>query len=145
MESWEQVARELIRDTVAAYTHSGDRGQVARLAECFTADGVLEIKGREPAEGRGAIVAMLTGAVERGSAAPADGRPGFVRHFVTNLRFDELTPQRARTSAYFLVLTADGPDHWGRYRDVLVPVGERWLIAHRLVGVDAAAEVSPLA
>jgi hypothetical protein len=145
LENWELIARERIRDTVAAYTHSGDRGRVEQLAECFTEDGVLEIKGQETATGRAGIITMLTGVVEHASAALADGRPGIVRHFVTNLRFDEITPQLARTSSYFLVMTANGPDHWGRYRDVLVPVGDRWLITHRLVRLDASAETSTMA
>jgi hypothetical protein len=58
---------------------------------------------------------------------------------VTNLRFASLAPNRAETTAYFVVFTPTGADHWGRYRDVLVPHGDRWLFAHRLVAVDAAA------
>jgi hypothetical protein len=134
MEFWELVARERIRDTMAAYTHNGDRGRVAEMAATFCEDGILDIVGQEPLRGREAIVSLLSGAVERGSGA------GFVRHFVTNLRFDELTPERARTSSYFLVMTADGPDHWGRYRDELVPSGDRWLFTRRTVRVDAAPD-----
>ena len=39
-------------------------------------------------------------------------------------------------ASYFTVFTEVGPDHMGRYRDRLVPVGDRWLIAHRFVSVD---------
>jgi hypothetical protein len=35
------------------------------------------------------------------------------------------------------VHTDIGLDHWGRYRDVLVLVQDRWLFAHRRVQVDA--------
>jgi hypothetical protein len=137
MDIRELVARERIRDTYAAYTHSGDRGRIEDLAEAFTEDGVLHIAGREPAAGRAAIVAMLSGVVAGGtSLRPEEGRPAYVRHFVANLRFDEITPEQARTSAYFLVVNDGGPDHWGRYRDVLVPAGDRWLISERFVRVD---------
>lgn len=144
MENWELVARERIRDTVAAYTYAGDGGRVEELAATFTEGGVLEVVGRRPAVGREAIVAMLSRSVEDGSGTTTAGRPHFIRHFVTNLRFDELTPQQARTSAYFVVLTRAGPDHWGRYRDVHVPVGDEWRIVHRVVRVDAKAEGSRL-
>ena len=39
-------------------------------------------------------------------------------------------------ASYFTVFTEVGVDHMGRYRDRLVPVGERWLIAHRFVSAD---------
>jgi hypothetical protein len=48
------------------------------------------------------------------------------------------SPGPNETAAYFQVTTQRGLDHWGRYRDVLVPVGDRWLFQHRLVAVDAA-------
>ena len=39
-------------------------------------------------------------------------------------------------SSYFLALTNIGVDHWGRYRDVLVPVDGRWLFASREAVAD---------
>ena len=39
-------------------------------------------------------------------------------------------------ASYFTVFTEVGLDHMGRYRDRLVPVGDRWLIAHRFVSTD---------
>jgi|GEM_PF-297549 len=195
MESWELVAREQVRDTVAAYSHSGDGFRLEDLAACFTVDGVLETKGGWTARGREEIIARLSGvramsaATVRPSTAPSTasarsgangsagsdrvagtvGTPGtvgtgvvagsaasgsegdagsapgrvFIRHFVTNLRFESVTPERIATSAYFAVLTAAGLDHWGRYRDVLVPAEGRWLFAHRLVRIDAYTPTSP--
>ncbi|OXR43302.1 hypothetical protein B7C42_04724 [Nocardia cerradoensis] len=134
MDHAELVAREQVRDLVATYAHSGDRMRLATLAGCFTEDGILEVKGLPAAVGRAAIIEMLT--PDPGSESPA---PRFIRHFVTNLRFDSIAPGRIEASSYFVVLTADGPDHWGRYRDVVVETGEVWLFAHRLVAVDAAA------
>jgi len=136
-ELWELDAREAVRDTIAAYHEAGDRFRLDDLAACFTENGVLEVKGRSPAVGRTAIVEML--ARPGGEPAPA----GFyVRHHVSSIRFESVTPEEARTTAYFLVLTAIGPDHWGRYRDVLVPDGDRWRFTHRLVAVDDHAEGS---
>jgi ketosteroid isomerase-like protein len=132
VDAWELAARERVRDTVAAYTHAGDRSQLEALAACFTSDGVLEVKGMAQARGRPQIVAMLSTAI--GGSEPAHG---FVRHFIANLHFQEVSREQIQTAAYFAVFTAGGPDHWGRYRDVFVPLGEQWLLAHRRVTVDA--------
>ena len=59
-----------------------------------------------------------------------------MRHNVTNIRFESVSPTEATVASYFTVFTEVGPDHLGRYRDRLVPVGDRWLIAHRFVSVD---------
>jgi hypothetical protein len=132
----ELVARECIRDTIAAYTHSGDRGRIADLAALFCADGVLEVAGGQTARGPAAIEAMLSGVV--GRPRSGGGPPvRMIRHHVSNVRITDYTPERANAVSYFLVLTDTGVDHWGRYRDVLVPRGDRWLFAHRVVRVDA--------
>jgi hypothetical protein len=133
MAGWELAARERVRDTYASYTHAGDRFRLAELAACFAEDGVLEVKGGGTAVGRDAIVVMLSGA--RRDPDPAEEIPR-IRHFIANIAFTSMTPEQIGASAYFQVLTQHGPDHWGRYRDVFVPVGGRWLLAHRLVAVD---------
>jgi hypothetical protein len=157
MESWELVARECCRDTLALYTHAGDRYRIAELGSTFCEDGVLEIRGVEPIIGRAAIVAMFSGDTSglqaqmeaaivepKESAAPppppdAGGQTGaqyILRHNVTNIRFESVSPTEATVASYFLVVTRKGLDHVGRYRDRMVPVGEQWLIAHRFVSVD---------
>jgi SnoaL-like domain len=162
MELWELSAREACRDTLAQYTHSGDRFLMDEYAAAFCEDGVLEIRGLEPARGRTAIVERVGGATAaqaaRDGAAAAKsaaavatgsaeaGRPPkpkpkakakrIVRHNVTNIRFEHVSPDEATVASYFTVFTEIGLDHMGRYRDRLVPVGDRWLIAHRFVSTD---------
>jgi hypothetical protein len=147
MEMWELVARECCRDTLAQYTHAGDRYRLDEYAAAFCEDGVLEIRGSEPVRGRVAIVervAAATGAQrdqrERppvSTATTADApRKRIVRHNVTNIRFESVRPDEAMVASYFTVFTEIGLDHMGRYRDRLVPVGDRWLIAHRFVSTD---------
>lgn len=136
MELWELVAREQVRDTYTDYTHAGDRMRLDDLAGCFTSEGSLEVADLFVATGRSAIVEHLTPAPGAG-AAPTERF--FVRHFIANLRFNTIAPGLIETSAYFVVFTPAGPDHWGRYRDELVPVDDRWLFRRRLVTVDAAA------
>ena len=143
MELWELVAREACRDTLAQYTHSGDRYLLEAFAGAFCEDGVLEIRGAEPLQGRDAIMARFGGAT---AALQAQGEAAqkretgalrrIVRHNVTNVRFESLKPDEAVVASYFTVITEIGLDHMGRYRDRFVPVGDRWLIAHRSVSTD---------
>ena len=67
-----------------------------------------------------------------------------MRHNLANIRFTELAPQRARVSSYFTVFTEIGLDHYGRYRDELVPIGDEWLISSRFVSTDWAAPDSTM-
>jgi hypothetical protein len=148
METWELVARERVRDTIARYTWSGDAYRLDDLAQTFCEDGVLEIRGQEPLVGRAAIIAFLGRSEGDGpgdddarraarlAAAESSGVKRIVRHNLTNVRFLEVTPERARVASYFTVVTEIGLDHYGRYRDSFVPVGEEWLIEHRFVSTD---------
>ena len=146
MELWELVARERIRDTLARYNWSGDALRLDDLAQTFCEDGELELRGTEPIQGRAAIVALLGGVVtDPNAVAQASGVKRIVRHNVTNIRFTEVGPNEARVACYFSVVTEIGLDHYGRYRDVFVPVGDDWLIRHRFVSTDWSAPDSTMA
>jgi hypothetical protein len=146
MELWELSARERIRDTLARYNWSGDALQLSELAETFCEDGKLELRGRDPVRGRAAIVEFLSGAVASpNAAAEASGVTRIVRHNVTNIRFTEVTPLEGRVACYFTVFTETGLDHYGRYRDIFVPVADDWLISHRFVSTDWSAPNSTMA
>ena len=142
MELWELTAREACRDTLAQYTHAGDRYLLEEFAGAFCEDGILEVRGAAPLQGRAAIIDRFGGPSEAARVRQAAGavdndRPRrVVRHNVTNIRFEAVSPTEATVASYFTVFTEIGLDHMGRYRDRLVPVGERWLIAHRFVSVD---------
>ena len=137
MELWELSARERIRDSLARYNWSGDAMRLTELAESFCQDGELELRGSAPVQGRADIVEFLGGAVASPNAvAQESGVRRIVRHNVTNIRFTEMTPQHARVACYFTVFTEIGLDHYGRYRDLFVPVGDEWLIRHRFVSTD---------
>jgi hypothetical protein len=143
VELWELTAREACRDTLAQYTHSGDRYLLEDFAGAFCENGVLEIRGAEPLTGRDAIMARFGGAPAASQAQQeaarkrdARGPRRIVRHNVTNVRFESLTINEAVVASYFTVITEIGLDHMGRYRDRFVPVGDRWLIAHRFVSTD---------
>jgi hypothetical protein len=150
MELWELIARERIRDTLALYTWSGDGLRLDDLASAFCEDGELEVRGQASIRGRGAITAFMGGVAsdaDAGAAASAGGHEvrRIVRHNLANVRFLEVTPEQARVDSYFTVLTEIGLDHHGRYRDTLVPVGDRWLLRHRFVSTDWRADGSTMA
>lgn len=144
MELWELAARERIRDTLALYNWSGDALRLNDLALAFTEDGALELRDSEPVRGRAAIVELLGGVVSN-ATAQASGVKRIVRHNLTNIRFTDVRPDEARVSCYFTVFTEIGLDHYGRYRDVFVPVGDDWLIRHRFVSTDWSAPDSTMA
>jgi hypothetical protein len=138
MEIWELVAREQIRETLHSYNWHGDHGRPADLAAQFTEDGILETRpaGRG-GTGRQGIIEFIEGGTRRPIApnTPRGQRP-LVRHHLSNILFLEVTPERASVVSYFLRMHRNWPEHWGVYRDVLVPAEGRWLIKHRVVSTD---------
>jgi hypothetical protein len=136
MDGDELIAREKIREAIARYAHFADGGRFEELAALFAEDGALEIAGRAPLCGRTAIVDFLN-SVKQG---PQTGTVRFIRHHVSSLRIDVRSADDATAASYFFVVTERGPDHWGRYRDELVRVGEEWLFKRRRVRVDGRTE-----
>lgn len=141
MQAWELVVRECVRQTLADYTDATDRFDLRALSTCFAAQGTLEFTGgggvlTGPQEIESGLKAQLGGATR-----PANG-PTHVRHHVSSIRFDAVAPDRAQVVSYFAVFTDVGVDHWGRYRDVLVPHAERWIFASRKIRVDGFAATS---
>jgi uncharacterized protein (TIGR02246 family) len=134
VEAWELIARERIRDLVAAYAHCADSGRFDELVALFADDGVLETPDGQAHGGRDAIRAFLTGTKTHLAATAA--RAPLIRHHVSNLRIVVSGPTAATGAAYFFVITERGPDHWGRYRDRYVCVAGQWRFAHRRVRLD---------
>ena len=125
MEAWELEIRESVRQTLADYTAATDRFDLRALASCFGPTGVLEFTGgATPLTGPAAIEAGL-GAALSTPPDPTRRTPTHVRHHVSSIRFGSVTPDRVEVSSYFAVHTDVGLDHWGRYRDVLIPVRRR--------------------
>jgi hypothetical protein len=145
MEAWEIEVRESVRQTLSDYTAATDRFDLGALAACFGRDGVLEFTGgTEPLIGAAAIEAGLAEALTKNPDS-AQRRPTHVRHHVSSVRFGSVAVERVEVNSYFAVYTDVGLDHWGRYRDILIPVDTRWLFAHRRISVDAFAATSLMA
>jgi SnoaL-like domain len=135
--SWEIAVRESVRQTLADYTAATDSFDLAALASCFTADGTLEFTGGSgPLVGPDQIEAGLRSQL---SQPPSGKRASYVRHHVSSIRFLRVDADEVEASSYFVVFTDIGADHWGRYRDVLKPIGARWFFASRKIRVDGFA------
>ncbi len=138
MENWELSAREAIRDTFAQYTYAGDHFPLFGIADAFCDDGVLQ-SDDAAIHGRLQIEKFRTEARERSGGVRPDR---ILRHNVTNIWFTSVTPDEARVRSCYTVFSEIGLDHFGRYEDIFVPVGERWLIKHRRVTMDWCADRS---
>jgi hypothetical protein len=135
MDDWEVEARVAIDDLIGRYVRFADGGRAADLASLFTEDGVL-VTDTDEVRGRPAISRYLD---EAKSSLAASSGGGQIRHHVSSLRVDFPSQTEARATSYFLAITALGPDHWGRYRDRVVRVGDEWLFARRAAAVDGWA------
>jgi ketosteroid isomerase-like protein len=127
--------RAAIEGLIGDYAEAADRGRSADLAALFAPDGVLEILGDTfdagLYSGREAILARLE---RTRTELPPGAAPPLLRHHIATVRVRPTGPGTARADAYFLAVTADGPDHWGRYSDRLVETAdEGWRFAHRKV------------
>lgn len=136
MDLEELVAREEIRGLIARYNHAGDRGRLDELVACFGPDGVMEIEGVAPLQGRSAIRQHLEGVM---SALAAATTHATLRHHVSSIAIEVDSRVEARAHSYFLVFSEVGLDHWGRYADHFARVHGSWRIEHRRVRVDGAS------
>lgn len=146
MERTDLIACESIRDLLARYTWAADRGRTAEVGRCFTADGVLDV-GEHGGRwvGPEAISQELDLVAERAATSASASRPrpdpappSPVHHHVSSVAISLDSHAAATVRSYFLVLTAIGVDHWGRYRDLVVETapGDEWLFRERVVIVD---------
>ena len=136
MDAWEAAAREAIRELAARYAHCADRGHFDELVALFSPDGVLAIAGREPLAGRDAIRAFLG---DTAASLAGGGAPKRLFHHVASHTITVRDRTTASGAAYFFVVTAAGPDHWGRYGDRYIARDGVWLFAERRVRVEGRA------
>jgi hypothetical protein len=132
----ELAAHEQVRLTIATYAHAVDRGRFEEAASCFTSDGVLDVRGTHPSEGRDSIAARFAAA---GQKLASTSTKAIIRHHVSSIAIAaDVTAGTATSSSYYLALTEIGPDHWGTYRDTLRrdDATGRWLFTERVVTVD---------
>jgi 3-phenylpropionate/cinnamic acid dioxygenase small subunit len=137
----DMLAREAIRDTISRYNMAGDRLKVDDYAACFTEDGVMEAQHADADfafryEGRAAIHEWQSRWLERTMKGERVHAATFARHHITTCQIDLTGADAAKARTYWIAFTDIGPDHAGHYIDSFQRVGDRWLIAHRVVRED---------
>jgi hypothetical protein len=135
VDASEAIARESIRDLVAAYAHGVDRGRFDEVAGLFTERGALELPDGRRLVGRDEIRAFLGGP----AVVVRDATKAFIRHHVSSHRVIPADGGTVAGFAYFLVVTERGPDHWGRYADRYAVEDGAWRFAERRVRLDGFA------
>jgi len=127
---------------LTTYQYLADTGKVERLAQLFAPDGVLEIGGARHT-GVDGVLALFRDTGAR--FADADFLPA--RHHLSTIYVEPQPDGSAKTYACFQFIGTRGLDHWGTYRDVVVPTedGAGWRFAHRRVITEGFAPGSRLA
>ncbi len=136
MEVWELIARESARDLVARYNACGDADELEEMISLFADDAVMDVGPWGRHEGAAAIRAFFEGVRRPSGTDGSAGERRFIRHFTATHRIDVESPVAARGQCYFVVLTSDGVDHWGRYVDRYTQRGGIWYFSQREVFVD---------
>src|SRR5262249_38918762 len=127
--------RSDMRDRVAiqekllySYAYAADSKDCVSWANLFTADAVLNLGDLMKANGRDAI---LQACIPREKNVTSSIK---TRHIMTNIVFDQLTPNQAKTRTYLLLTwkkpgdTTPIPQLAGTYRDLIVKQSDgRWL------------------
>jgi hypothetical protein len=124
--------RVAIDALLSRYPFLVDQGKHADISQLFTADGIMEGPVGEPGRGRAGIDAFFRDSATKPIARPL---PRLMRHHITSQHI-EVDGDTAESRSYFMALTDEGIDHWGRYRDDLRRVDGEWLINRRTLKVD---------
>jgi hypothetical protein len=117
------VDRLALHELVARHGHLVDVGDLAGLAEVFTADVVYDVSDL----GGGRLIGLA--AIEEAARALGDGNP--LGHHVTNLVVDELTADTARVLSKGLGVTTYGRVGSVVYEDDAVRTDQGWRIRRR--------------
>jgi hypothetical protein len=118
------LAISTIQRALATYCQLCDDGEFRRLAEQFAPDGSFVFAG-ETVTGRGDLERWF-------EAAQPPRRRG--KHLTTNAIIDVEGDRASVVSDFVFVRLVGGvpaPEIAGRYRDVFVRTGDRWLIEQR--------------
>lgn len=137
----DMLARESIRQTLAAYTAAGDRLRVEEFVAVFTDDAVLETDGVPESdafryEGKAQIRAWISRWLRPPEQGEKPHGASFIRHHLSTCHIELTGAETARARTYWSAWTDIGVDHIGYYVDTFRKVGDRWLIANRKIRLD---------
>jgi uncharacterized protein (TIGR02246 family) len=132
------VDKEAIEDLLTRYTHALDNLDADAYAGVFTEDAVFELGGGETRRGRAEIRRIIT---ERQDDEMPPGL--LMHHVVTNATLEFVNEREVHHYAYWMTIVGDAANGYtvpamGRYDDVLVKQGDRWLIKTRKLLLPSA-------
>lgn len=133
MDIAELTSREQIRELVAAYNHLGDRGRVAEMTRLFEPEAELDAFG-QMCVGHDQIAAFFGGIADGTEPGPTRT---FVRHHISNVTIEMHSETEASGASYWLVISDDGFESSGRYRDTYRRGSDgEWKFAARMIRRD---------
>jgi hypothetical protein len=139
METSELRTRVGASNLLATYQFLADSGKTRELSELFLSDAVFRTNNEE-CVGPYAIFDFFQRTA--GAFMSADFFPA--RHHLSSVYIEPRTDGSAATYACFQLVGSRGLDHWGTYRDEVVPTDDGWRFARRKVKVEGHSPGSPV-
>lgn len=138
--------REILR-TISQYGHAIDSGDEGAWLDCFTEDGIFDVRRRAlSGAGQAKLPVRCVGRAELAGFAAAHSRPPARYHIHTvGSPHITVTDQQARVDSKFVRLDADADGapvvaSFGLYRDRFVRCADgRWRLMERIAEVQARA------
>ncbi|BCP05409.1 nuclear transport factor 2 family protein [Mycobacterium paraintracellulare] len=139
MDNDELSTRVGVAHLMATYQFLADSGKTRQLAQLFTPDAEFEAGGATYVGPEG-VLDFFQRTKQAFVAA------GFLpaRHHLSSIYINPRPDGSVETYACFQFIGSRGLDHWGCYRDVVMPADGGWLFARRRVDVEGFAAGSPV-
>ena len=139
MDDTELRTRVGVADLLASYQYFVDAGKIRTVSQLFTEDAVFKNDAEEHVGPDGVLAFFMS---VKDSFINSGVMPG--RHYLSSIRVDPRPDGSASTYSCFQFIGSRGLDHWGTYRDEVVPVGDGWKFQRREAMLDGYAAGSPV-
>ena len=139
MNDQEVRTRLGVADLLARYQFLVDAGKVRQVAQLFTEDAVFANNTAEVVGPDGVLGFFMA---TKDSFLSAGFLPG--RHHLSTVLVQPREDGSASTYACFQFVGTRGLDHWGTYRDEVVPVGDGYAFARREATIEGCVPGSPV-
>lgn len=130
-------AVEAIRKTMAEYVSHTDNGRTREFGLLFGETGEFVLPDGSSYGGAAAITAALEGHGAYFQANPDKAPLDYLRHHAATADICLTGERTATAECYFISVTQERVDHWGKWIDQFVRAQDgRWLFARRVVVTD---------
>jgi hypothetical protein len=139
MDSAQLRTKVGVADLLATYQYLADAGKIRQLAGLFTPDAVFENNTGEHIGPQGVLDFFQS---TKAAFIAADFMPA--RHYLNSVYVQPRGDGSASAYACFQYIGIRGLDHWGTYRDEVIPAGDGWKFARRQAIVEGCVSGSPV-